>query len=589
MSPDRTDLPGMLPVLPAAGGRTELESAAVVIGSGFGGAVAAERLASHGVEVLVLERGRQISPGGFPRTAGQLAAELRGEDNPLGALDYRLGADLDTLTTSVLGGGSQFYAGVTLPPDDAVFATTDPTGRRIWPERVRPTELGEHYTRIRAMLGVEPWLDASDVAAGGPATPAALLAGSPVAADAHCPARATGRDFAGRTPAQRPPLAKAEQLRAWGRGHGASVYRPPLALNLTATADGAPNQHGVTRRRCTLCGDCVTGCNVGAKNTLTTNYLPAAVRAGAQLATGVQVLAVQPGTRRRWLLLARQHLPGLPAVAARRLRIHADTVVCAAGTLGSTQLLLASAAAGLPLPAALGTRISGNGDDWLVAYAGDAERNPAEQPGPTITLTAETGQGTGRSLLQDGGFPAPLRGLADLGLALSSWRAAGPGGVARSQVWLAIGGDQAAGTARLDRHGRLRLHWPGAADQPQLAGRARAMAELADRVGAQPVRGPRGGAPHPLRAAVTVHPLGGCPMGDDPATSVVDAAGRVYHPGGGVHPGLYVLDGSVCPTPLAVNPSLGIAALAERAMTEILRADLGLLVQDAGTPVRWIA
>ncbi|MDX6631681.1 MAG: cholesterol oxidase, partial [Gaiellales bacterium] len=63
----------------------------------------------------------------------------------------------------------------------------------------------------------------------------------------------------------------------------------------------------------------------------------------------------------------------------------------------------------------------------------------------------------------------------------------------------------------------------------------------------------------PLSAFTTVHPLGGCPMADDAENGVVDDLGRVYN-----YPGLHVLDGSIVPTALGLNPSKTIAALAER-------------------------
>src|SRR5207249_1292066 len=119
----------------------------------------------------------------------------------------------------------------------------------------------------------------------------------------------------------------------------------------------------------------------------------------------------------------------------------------------------------------------------------------------------------------------------------------------------------------IDRRGRLRVSWPGLAEEFAQRRAEQALAELAQFEGAQAVPFPRRWGSR-RRTATTVHPLGGCPMSDDVEHGVVDAAGRVYDPAGGVHAGLYVLDGSICPTALGVNPSLAIAALAERAMQE---------------------
>jgi cholesterol oxidase len=578
MTPRVPSLAGPLPV----DARGDVDAAVVVVGSGFGGAVAAVRLAERlGHDVLLVERGREVRPGEFPRTLREVVAELRGPAHPLGLLDVHIGRDLDAIVVSALGGGSQLYAGVTLPPDDALFATRDGTGRRVWPAAIDGASLRPHYATVRRMLAVEAWLDRTDAAKPGPATPDQLAAGSPVAADLADPAHATRRDAFGQSPAQRPRLRKSEPVREWATHSGAAVYRPPLAINLTLTGDGQPNSHGVPRWLCVQCGDCVTGCNFGAKNTLTTNYLPHAHRNGARLVPGVEVVGLCRGDRRRWRLDAVWRVAHGRRVDARRVRIHADTVVLAAGALGSTELLLRAGAAGLPLSSALGTRMSGNGDDWALSFDGRSDLNSAwrqggERPGPTITLTADLTTPTGHNLVQDGGFPAAAmpnlgRALAlatgrwSLALRRSRWQAA----MNRSQVWLAMGNDDASGVADLHR-GRLRIRWPDLVEQPSQRARAKALAELARLQVARLIRPPRGWARPSARTAVTVHALGGCPMADSVRHGVVDAAGRVYHPRGGVHPGLYVLDGAICPTSLGRNPSLGIAALAERALADIL-------------------
>jgi cholesterol oxidase len=117
----------------------------------------------------------------------------------------------------------------------------------------------------------------------------------------------------------------------------------------------------------------------------------------------------------------------------------------------------------------------------------------------------------------------------------------------------------------------VQVHWPGLPRDPVLRRAEAALAELARFERARVVVPPR------RRIPVSVHPLGGCPMADDVEHGVVDATGRVHDPAGGRYAGLYVLDGSICPTALGVNPSLAIAALAECAMQEIVTADLPAL------------
>jgi cholesterol oxidase len=111
---------------------------------------------------------------------------------------------------------------------------------------------------------------------------------------------------------------------------------------------------------------------------------------------------------------------------------------------------------------------------------------------------------------------------------------------------------------------RFDIRWSKAGSAQLFADLRRTAEELAAAAQATPFYALDGG---PLGKFMTVHPLGGCPMGDDPATSVVDDAGRVRG-----HPGLVVLDGSIVPTALGVNPSKTIAALAERGIDRILSA-----------------
>jgi cholesterol oxidase len=561
--------------------QTEIDTVAAVVGSGFGGAVAAARLAPElGADVMVFERGREIPLGGFPRNGAEVAAQLRTPANPLGLFDVLLGLDLDVLMASALGGGSQIYAGVTLPPPDEVFTQAD-GHRRIWPEALSTEALAPYYDTVRQRLAVEPWLDSSDVEQGGGATPIGFLGGSPARDDAADPRHSERVDAYGRTPDQRPELPKADPVRAWASRHSGSAYRPPLAISLTA----APSQDTPASHRplCIHCGCCVTGCNVGAKNTLTSTYLADAVADGARIACPVEVTRIRRGTRRRWLLEVVDH--SRPGRRISRL-VHADLVVVCAGAVRSVELLLRSARE-FPMSRTLGARVSANGDAWIMSYDGDNRLNAAPvgrvRPGPTITICAEAVYpDTGPMLVQDGAFPASTVTVASRGLALASGRpgtAARKGravaALSRSQVWLAMGLDSASGTASLDRKGRVRVRWPGLIKDPAMRRAEAALGELARMEGARAVVPPRRwGRGH---TPTTVHPLGGCAMSDSVEHGVVDDAGRVYHLAGGVHRGLYVLDGSVCPTALGSNPSLAIAALTERAMQEIVATDLGII------------
>ncbi|HEX4673307.1 MAG TPA: GMC family oxidoreductase, partial [Solirubrobacteraceae bacterium] len=125
-------------------------------------------------------------------------------------------------------------------------------------------------------------------------------------------------------------------------------------------------------------------------------------------------------------------------------------------------------------------------------------------------------------------------------------------------VFLMIGRDAADGQMRLTPlFHRLDIRWSKAGSAQLFDDLKRTATELAQAADATPFYALDGG---PLSTFATVHPLGGCPMADDPADGVVDDMGRVH----GL-PGLYVLDGSIVPKALGVNPSKTIAALAERA------------------------
>jgi cholesterol oxidase len=132
-----------------------------------------------------------------------------------------------------------------------------------------------------------------------------------------------------------------------------------------------------------------------------------------------------------------------------------------------------------------------------------------------------------------------------------------------SLVFLMIGRDAADGQMRLTRllH-RFDIRWSKDGSAALFKDLERTAHELADAAGATPFYALEGG---PLSTFTTVHPLGGCPMADDPAHGVVDDLGRVHG-----QPGLYVLDGSIVPTALGVNPSKTIAALAERGVAHLV-------------------
>src|SRR4051812_44458096 len=190
-----------------------------VVGSGYGASVAAARLASTGRSVCVLERGREIAVGEFPARLSDLQRETQVSSamgrigNPAGLFDIRLGKDVHVAMGCGLGGTSLINANVCLEPDPRVLE--DPR----WPQPVRSDGmLAEGLARARTMLRPIPY------------------------------------------PGLR-KLLKLEQLGASAAALGGELSLPPLHI---AFAHG-PNAAGVEQDACTLCGDCCSGCNVGAK------------------------------------------------------------------------------------------------------------------------------------------------------------------------------------------------------------------------------------------------------------------------------------------------------------------------------------
>ena len=278
----------------------------VVVGSGYGGAVAAARLATAGRRVCVLERGREFHAGQFPATLWDGVRQSQGRTRTrrwgsrTGSFDLRSGPDLDVLVGCGLGGTSLINAGVAVRPAPSVFDDDR------WPEALRGRGgdvLAPYFHRAERMLGVNPYPDGW------------------------------------------PDLAKLDALAKVGAAIGGEVHRAPLAVSFRA----GPNEVGVDQPACRLCGDCVTGCNHGAKNTVAMNYLPLAVRHGAQIFTEAEVRTVLPSPAGGWIVTFTAHALG---AAGPSLFVRAGRVVLAAGALGSTEILFRAAGGG---PAAVPT------------------------------------------------------------------------------------------------------------------------------------------------------------------------------------------------------------------------------------------
>lgn len=543
---------------PLATDELPAECAVAVVGSGFGASIAAARIAAAFDDVVVLERGREWLPGDFPEDVGSMRNALRSRRNPLGLFDLQLGADVDRLTANGLGGGSLVYANVLLEANPEVFDER-------WPAAIDAEVLRPYADRVRSVL--RPQLEDR-------------------------------------------PTPKADALARLGAAHGRTPTRIPIAVRLHGTP--GPNAAGVHQPTCTRCGNCVTGCNVGAKTTMWASYLPIAKAAGARIVTRTEVVRVVPGTGpRRWTLHGLRH-----GIVGRRrtttpFTVHADAVVLGAGAIGTTGILLRSRRLGLRTSDRLGDRFSGNADSLAISYNSASRRTgtgardqhvPEVAVGPTITTALDLRYGRGGYLVQDGALPYPLaevlRRVLGLRFALSAdskvWCDLRPNGcppgcgaLEHSQVWLAMGTDSAEGHLELDQRDRPRITWTDAGRQDVYSRELADLRVLSEGANATFVGNPRRALLQrgvPAATPITVHPLGGAVMADTPADGVCDADGRVFDPTGDVHAGLYVVDGALCPTSTGANPSLTIASIAERIAERLVERDLPRLLPASVRP-----
>jgi len=225
--------------------RDQIEPAydVVVVGSGYGGGVAASRLARAGQSVCVIEKGKEFLTGEFPSRLPELRRELQINGSKMrsgsrtGLFDFRLGADIHVLVGCGLGGGSLINAGVALKPDPRVFTDA------VWPDEVtRDGLLDIGFGRASAMLRPTPYAKAAE-------------------------------------------LTKYRALDAASAAFG----DVPVAAPVVVSFEDNVNPAGVSQPACTLCGDCCSGCNVGAKNTVAMTYLPDARAHGAEIFTELAV------------------------------------------------------------------------------------------------------------------------------------------------------------------------------------------------------------------------------------------------------------------------------------------------------------
>ncbi len=513
---------------------------AIIIGSGFGGAVHACRLAEAGHRVLVLERGRRWLPEDYPRSLND--AWIFDVDEPHrqnGWLDLRFFDDMWVAQGAGVGGGSLIYANVSI---DAKPETLD-TG---WPSPISAAELAPYYMRVAGMLKPQQLPD-------NQLTPRFELM----------------REAA-------PKTGAAERFRKLDL---AVTFDPEGRFSETRPASEAAtktfqNAFGRKQGYCVHAGNCDIGCKAQAKNTLDLNYLAVAEDKGAEirpLAMVSHIVPEGPG----YAVIYHDLSEGRRTERVARAR----QVILAAGSLGSTEILFRSRDRFRTLPnvsKALGMHWSSNGDFLTPAFYEGRRLSPTI--GPTITAAIDFldgSDGGAQYFTEDGGFPDVLgnalravRGrkarLGIVGRMLAQVAGTLDDGdpLEMMMPWFGQAIDGGDGRLYWGRdwlrpwRKRLKLDWNPARSELGVGGLMRSHERFSKATGGRPVAPPTWTV---LRNLVTPHPLGGCRMAASPGAGVVDHRGEVFG-----HPGLYVADGAIVPRPIGLNPSKTIAALAER-------------------------
>lgn len=536
----------------------------VVIGSGYGGAITAARISGAGLKksVCILERGKEWPVGQFPDTlpAG-VAAAYNSLTNPLGLYDIPVYKDIAVMKGSGLGGTSLVNANVAIMPDEEVFQGP------AWPRTITRSVLQPYYDSARKMLAANPH-------------PRALQ------------------------------LLKVQALERRAR----EIGNEAIALNIVVnfTIDGL-NAHGVPQKPCIDCGDCVSGCNVGAKNTLYMNYLPLARNNGTDIFTQAQVDWLEKLPGGGWRIHGRRHGELFP----EGFTLEAGCVVLSAGSIGSPEILLRSEIHGLSLSPRAGTGFSGNGDFFGIAFNSAYETNvlgfgnhldnpwsKTNAPGPTIVGAIRynpklpVGQ---RFTVEDLSFPSAVVGAAMVAfgalggepteVADASEEAArlardnplapyqANNAMNHTMFYLVMATDDAKGTIHLntnflDPNGKVEIDWDGAGREPIFTLINEELRRHARALDAHFISNPLWSLTN-MRTLITAHPIGGCPLGEDYMQGAVDEFGRVFTGQGEVHNGLFVADGSLLPSALNVNPFLTISALTERIAERLIRSFQG--------------
>jgi len=564
----------------------EQDYEAIVIGTGFGGAITGCRLAKKWDKgrVLIFERGKRYPMGSFPRKPHDIARNFwalteektrrprhvrrliaaRREDER-GIFDVRNYKHIDVVIGAGLGGGSLIYANVFMIPPDNVFDER-------WPSTCKRAQLEPYYKIAKEVLGSRPIPLNND--------PRRRIIRQELFAEV---ASKAGRDS---------DLVDINVF--FGNDH-----QNPLPIG-----HQEKNRYGALQTSCMYCGECDIGCNYHAKNTLDLNYLYVAEqRYGAAIRTEQLVTKIVPvdASGKDDPAAAGEHgyrvyYRDLCSNSKEAQSARANRVVVSAGSLGSTELLLRCKEHFRTLPrisSRLGQSFSGNGDfiSFLLGSKFPADPNY----GPVLTrridynlyknfdrerafLIEDASYGAILAWFVEGAKPGFLhlgalrRFARDLITRLTSGKSLGSLGWAvddilsgdlsyHTCVLLSMGIDKSNGVMKLDENHELTIDWPYKDNMPLYEAIVESGRQFARTVQAS-VFTPLPTWLWPVRNNASVHALGGCVLANDPSTGVTNADRKLFGEVFGYR-NLYVADGSIVPTAVGANPTATISALSE--------------------------
>ncbi|QNE75515.1 FAD-binding protein [Streptomyces finlayi] len=527
----------------------------LIVGSGFGGAVSALRLTEKGYRVGVLEAGRRFTPATLPKNSWDIKNFLWAPALGLFGLQrVHLLGKVMVLAGAGVGGGSLNYANTLYVPPAPFFQDRQWADITDWHDELKP-----YYDQATRMLGVR-------------------LNPTTTPSDVHLKAVA-----------QAMGVGDTFHLAPVGVffGDGADADGTAKARPGATVADPYFGGAGPDRKACTECGECMTGCRHGAKNTLNENYLHLAEKGGAVIHPMTSVVALEDDPGGGYLVST---VPTDRRRKAKPTRLRAREVIVAAGTYGTQTLLHTMKDQGrLPrLSARLGELTRTNSEGLVGAQTSDRRYRRKHgvakadfSQGVAITSSIHPDENTHIEPVRYGKGSNAMGALTLLQVPYGSRRVLRwAGSMVRHPVLAARSLSNRRWSERtiiglvmqsLDNSlttyrkpggigkGLLTARQGHGAPNPTQIEEATRGATLL----AQEINGFAGSNIGELMGTpLTAHFLGGCPIGADAESGVIDPYHRLYG-----HPGISVVDGSAVSANLGVNPSLTITAQAERAMS----------------------